>query len=69
MTKITMTMTFFMIHFQNVADDDIQTLDNIYDRIANGHSWSIITPYLEVYLPKILSHYVWIERRGEIHLW
>ena len=30
-------MTFFVNHFQKVADDDVQMLDNIYDRIANGH--------------------------------
>ena len=29
-----------------VNDNDVQTLDNISDQIANVHLWSIITPSL-----------------------
>ena len=39
-----MTKIISKLVFDN--DIDVQTLDNIYDKIANGHSWSIITPPL-----------------------
>ena len=35
------------IFLLNVDHDHVQTFDNIYDGMANGDSWSIITPYLE----------------------
>ena len=35
-----------MIYFWNVDVDHVLTLTKISVRITNGHSWSIITPYL-----------------------
>ena len=46
MTKMTITMTFFMIHFQNIDVDDVQMSSNISVEIANKVSWSIIMRYL-----------------------
>ena len=43
------TTTIFMILFLNDHDDDIKMLVNIYNRIANGNSWSLITPSLDLY--------------------
>ena len=37
---------FFVSKLANDDDNNVQMLDNIYDRIANGHSWSIIMIYL-----------------------
>ena len=32
-------MAFFVILFLNDDDDDVETLGNIYNRIANGSKW------------------------------
>ena len=37
------------VFFFNVYDVNVQTLDNIYDGIANGHLGSIISPSLDFY--------------------
>ena len=42
------TTTIFMILFLNDDDDDIKMLVNIYNGIANGNSWSLITPSLDL---------------------
>ena len=38
MVKITITMTFFVSKLANDDDDNVQTLENIYYGITNGHS-------------------------------
>ena len=40
------TMPSVDVFFFDVDHDHVQTLDKIHDGNANGHSWSIITPYL-----------------------
>ena len=44
--KMTITMTIFVILFLNDNDDDVKMLGNIYNKIANGNSWSLMTPSL-----------------------
>ena len=50
MTKMMMTMTFFVIHCLNIDNNNVQKLGNFSIRIANGHSWLLITPYLGLLL-------------------
>ena len=45
MTKMMMTMTFFVIHCLNIDNDNVQKLGNFSIGIANGHSWLLITPF------------------------
>ena len=43
-------------NIDNNDNDNVQTLDNIYDGIANSHSWSIIPPYLDIQRSKCIQH-------------
>ena len=60
MVKMMMTMTFFIIHFLNVDNNNFQTLENINHETTNNLSWSLITPYLEIYPSVTKAQKFWI---------